>query len=569
MPSRPRIRTSSFVSSTLAANGNLNAAYSVGAVIGEGAMGAYQSTGVSGQQTYTDSVNWTINATSLTGHWVLGLIGNQTLGSGIVGFGLTVKVDGSNVYTAPSFTTLADAQSYFTDDAIDLGSLSQASNQTVTVSFSVTTAGASDGFGFDFLLGSGEAPCYCRGTRILTDEGEIAVEDLREGDLVVTASGELRPIRWIGRRRLRPDRCLRPEAVRPVRIAAGALRPGVPARALFVSPEHALWLDEAWIAAKDLVNGATIRQEAWREVEYFHVELDSHDILLAEGAPAESYLDCGNRRGFQNAVGEAVALDPDWTPAEDPRRFASLAATARLRERLARRAADLGRGAELAAHGAWLAARANAPRINWVRNPRGMGASLGAIGAGGAAPWHWWYDSPKGVGVEIVAQGVEAGLDYIDFRFAGRAEADGYCSIYPDAGLAIPAEQGQDWTMSCHLRRVGGSFDDVAALNLYLDEYGPGGDYVDGQPYALRPPTDDGIDVQRVCVTHRIRTVGARNMTGYVQMKVAAGASVDVTLRVAGFQIEEGSWASDLLLPPEGTLGPTARDAGSDAAQAA
>jgi hypothetical protein len=291
------------------------------------------------------------------------------------------------------------------------------------------------------------APCFARGTRILTARGEVAVEALVVGDLAVTASGSQRPIVWIGRRRLDLSRHIRPERVNPVRIEAGALAPNVPARDLVVSPEHALWLDDAFVCAGDLVNGATVRQEAWREVEYFHVELESHDILLAEGAPAESYLDCGNRRNFENG-GDGVTLHPEWTASADPRLFASPTQLARTQAGLCARAAALGRAAALAAYRAYEQARAEAPRENAVCNPRGEGAVRGRIGEGGAAPVGWWCDAPRGVAVEIAGSGVEAGLPYVDIRFAGRAEAAAPCAIYPALGTGVSAQRGQDWTFS-------------------------------------------------------------------------------------------------------------------------
>lgn len=156
--------------------------------------------------------------------------------------------------------------------------------------------------------------CYVAGTRILTDRGEIAVENLRVGDLAVVVDGEarsLRPVRWMGRRRIDLTAHPRPTTVAPIRISAGAFTEQLPKRDLMLSPDHAIFVDGVLIAARQLVNGMTIVQETgWAAVEYFHVELEEHAILLAEGLPAESYLDTGNRSFFANA-GLPLTLHPD------------------------------------------------------------------------------------------------------------------------------------------------------------------------------------------------------------------------------------------------------------------
>lgn len=157
-------------------------------------------------------------------------------------------------------------------------------------------------------------PCYCPGTMILTTEGERAVETLRVGDTVVTASGQSREILWVGRRDFNIETHAAPTSVRPVRIQAGAFGKNLPRRDLVVSPGHALFVDDVLIPARFLINGATIRQDLdAKTVTYFHVELESHDVLLAEGLPAESYLDTGNRGDFENG-GQVVALFPSVEP---------------------------------------------------------------------------------------------------------------------------------------------------------------------------------------------------------------------------------------------------------------
>lgn len=161
------------------------------------------------------------------------------------------------------------------------------------------------------------APCYAAGTRILAKRGEVAVEELRVGDLVATRSGigtPFKAVTWIGWRDI--DLTSHPQAdlVRPVRIRANALADGLPRRDLVVSPDHALFIDGVLISAGKLVNGVSIVQELdARAVRYFHVELENHDILLAEGVPAESYLDTGNRTQFANGSA-VVTLHPNFAP---------------------------------------------------------------------------------------------------------------------------------------------------------------------------------------------------------------------------------------------------------------
>jgi hypothetical protein len=154
-------------------------------------------------------------------------------------------------------------------------------------------------------------PCFAAGTRILTTRGDVAVETLKPGDIAVTHRGLTRKIVWVGRRNIDIARHPIPESVLPVIIEPGALGENTPARRLTVSPDHALYIDGLLIQAKDLINGAGIRQsrEA-RAISYFHVELDRHDIVLANGAPAESYLDTGHRGVFDNAD-EPLILHPE------------------------------------------------------------------------------------------------------------------------------------------------------------------------------------------------------------------------------------------------------------------
>lgn len=179
-------------------------------------------------------------------------------------------------------------------------------------------------------------PCFCRGTMILTPRGEIAVEELQVGDLVVTRDNGLRPIRWIGGRALdQVDLAISPK-LRPIRINAGALGQGLPAADLTVSPQHRILLRstiaqrmfgaaEVLVAARQLTALDGIAQIDVSAVEYFHILFDQHEIIISNGAETESLFtgpEAMKSLG-QEARDEIFTLFPELrdTPAEPARPF--------------------------------------------------------------------------------------------------------------------------------------------------------------------------------------------------------------------------------------------------------
>ena len=140
------------------------------------------------------------------------------------------------------------------------------------------------------------------GHQIRTAEGERKIEDLAIGDLLPTMFGGLRPVQWIGRypiKRSDPSKPWVKDAL-PVRIARSALAPDVPHSDLYVTGGHSLLIDGVLVPAELLINGTTItRYEAreYDELEFFHIKLESHDVIYAEGAPAETLLRCRRMRG--------------------------------------------------------------------------------------------------------------------------------------------------------------------------------------------------------------------------------------------------------------------------------
>ncbi len=248
-----------------------------------------QETTISGISISDAGAN-TFNLTLQDTDGLLSATGTGVSGSGTTTLVLSGTINDVNI----DLGTLIDTDSSLSNDTINLSGYDELSDYAAPQAIGVTVVA-----------------CYLRGTMIATPEGERAIETLSIGDHVLSAAGEARPIRWIGYRayRKRFAQC-NPDVV-PVRIAAGALADDVPTRDLYVSPRHALLLDDVLVQAIDLVNGASITEAILiEEIEYFHIELAEHDVLLANGAPAESFVDDNSLMMFHNAH-DYLALYPN------------------------------------------------------------------------------------------------------------------------------------------------------------------------------------------------------------------------------------------------------------------
>ena len=187
--------------------------------------------------------------------------------------------------------------------------------------------------------------CFYRGALVRTPAGDVAVETLKHGDLVLTHDGREIPVAWLGRQTVSTvfaDKL----RVLPIRIKAGALAENVPARDLLVSPDHAMFVDGVLIHAGALVNDTSITRESNVPsiFTYFHVEVADHSLILAEGAPAETFVDNVDRLGFDN-WNEYEALYPEGKTVEEmpyPRAKARCQVPVSIRVALAARAEAIG-----------------------------------------------------------------------------------------------------------------------------------------------------------------------------------------------------------------------------------
>ncbi|WP_037317204.1 Hint domain-containing protein [Ruegeria halocynthiae] len=200
----------------------------------------------------------------------------------------------------------------------------QTATDTFTVQVSSTLFGTPFTLTQDITI-SIEGVCFTAGTLIGMQRGAQPIESLAVGDCVRTADNGLQPIRWIESSALPPERLRDNPAMRPVRIRAGSLGPDTPRRDLIVSQQHRILvrgpkvellfgISEVLIAAKHLCSWPGISIEPPDEpVEYFHILLDNHEILTAEGAPAESlYLGEESLHTLSSdALQELAAIFPD------------------------------------------------------------------------------------------------------------------------------------------------------------------------------------------------------------------------------------------------------------------
>lgn len=154
-----------------------------------------------------------------------------------------------------------------------------------------------------------EATCFMAGTHISTPSGDVVVENLQIGDLVCTAKGDML-VRWIGQSHVH-TRFADPLRTMPVRVKAGALGNGLPQRDLLLSPNHALHIDELLVQAGALVElpGISRASDVPERFTYYHIELDSHELIYAEGAPSESFVDNVDRMHFHNWDGRETPTE--------------------------------------------------------------------------------------------------------------------------------------------------------------------------------------------------------------------------------------------------------------------
>lgn len=179
-------------------------------------------------------------------------------------------------------------------------------------------------------------PCFTVGTRVATDKGAVAIEDLRLGDLVLTRDNGYRPLRWIGARSFDAAELRRYPQLQPLRIAAGALGEGMPSRDMLVSPQHQLLLfgilARAWGGETEMLAPAVtldylpgVTREVQSAVTYVHVMFDAHEVIWADGCWSESFLPAAATLGGMHEAqrAEILAIFPELATDQGQAGFAA------------------------------------------------------------------------------------------------------------------------------------------------------------------------------------------------------------------------------------------------------
>ena len=255
----------------------------------------------------------TMTVASLTGNGSVTIEAGSTLVvAGSISSGETIVFTGSGSYLdlqGPN-SVAGTINDLAVGETIDLKGIAPG-----TVSYNDGEIQFNGSDAFPLTLASGNAPrisassdgtdltalCFCFDTMIQTPLGQVKVQDLAVGDLVMTLDGHARPLEWIGTGAVLATRGRR-NAATPVVVCKGALADNVPSQDLRVTKGHSLYFEGVLIPVEFLVNHRSIHwDDRAQEVVLYHLELATHDVLLANGAPAESYRDDGNRWLFRNA----------------------------------------------------------------------------------------------------------------------------------------------------------------------------------------------------------------------------------------------------------------------------
>ena len=244
---------------------------------------------------------------------VIDVLGNDV---NVTGGVLTITHINGQPVVAGSVLTLGTGQQVTVNADGTLTVVGDGNVEVANFTYTVASSTGQTDTGFVIV---DSVPCFVAGTMVLTPRGEVPVETLAPGDLVLTKDDGPQPLRWIGQRRVEAR-----AAFAPIFIAANTFGEH---RSLMVSPLHRVLIRdslaevlfgerEVLVAARDLVNDRSVRRIEGGMVDYVHILFDRHQVVFSEGLETESFLPGPQiARSFEaEVIGEITALFPDLDP---------------------------------------------------------------------------------------------------------------------------------------------------------------------------------------------------------------------------------------------------------------
>ena len=187
-------------------------------------------------------------------------------------------------------------------------------------------------------------------------------------------------------------------------------------------------------------------------------------------------------------------------------------------------------------------------RTNSIRNSQGGGSTNGVIGSGGAAPTNWGITAnANGITSEILGTGTEDGFSYIDIKLSGTPTATSDVLVTFEPANAVVAANSQTWTQSAYFKLSGGT---TANAQLYVELRArtAGGLFISGQNVDTNfTPTSASLKSQRHNVTLVTSDATVGRMLPLARVSYTSGATIDITLRIAAPQLEQGAFATSYI----------------------
>jgi hypothetical protein len=185
-------------------------------------------------------------------------------------------------------------------------------------------------------------------------------------------------------------------------------------------------------------------------------------------------------------------------------------------------------------------------RTNSIRNSQAGGATNGVIGSGGVQPTNWGYSSPTGIAAEIVATGTSNGFAYIDVKFSGTntSGTSGSILVSFESTTQVVAASGQSWSGSAYVALVAGSFSGVTGDGVQLVERNVSGTFLASAITSIAAATSS---LTRYVATRTLNQATTERVNVQVVGTVANNQAIDLTLRIAAPQLEQGAFATSYI----------------------